>query len=311
MIITVTPNSAIDITYTIEGFSLDRVHRPSANRTVSGGKGINVSRVLKELGRQSVAMGFVGGQNGKAITKGLDEEKIIHDFVWVKDESRLCIAVVDPTNGTQTEINENGPQITENDIDLILEKIRNDIPQASYIVLSGSCPPGVPVSFYGDIINIAKEYGAKAVLDTSNDHLKAAVKASPYMLKPNLAELSQLVGKELFTLEEICAAAKSLKNKYGIAITAVTMGRSGAIVTDGTQLWKAVPPEIHFASAVGSGDSFVAAFIHSMLNNDSLSDALKLATAAGAANATTYGAGFCKKECIMELSQNVTLANLN
>ena len=310
MILTVTPNAAMDITYTVEGFSLDRVHRPSATRTVPGGKGINVSRVLKELGRQSIATGFVGGQTGEAIIKGLDEEGIIHDFVRVKDESRLCIAIVDPTNGTQTELNENGPEIKDDEIDLILEKIKKNLSGATHIVLCGSCPPGVPTSFYGDIINIARDADVKAVLDTSNDHLRAAVKASPYMLKPNLAELSQLVGRELFTLEEICTAAKSLKNMYGISITAVTMGRSGAIVTDGTQVWKAIPPEICFASAVGSGDSFVAAFIHSMLDGGSLEDALGLATAAGAANATTYGAGFCNKESIMKILQGVALTNL-
>lgn len=311
MIITVTPNAAIDKTYTIEGFGLDRVHRPSYTRTVPGGKGINVSRVLKELGKKSLATGFIGGETGDAIIKGLEEEEIIHDFVRVKDESRLCIAVVDPTNGTQTEVNENGPEVSSCEINSMLDKIRNNFAGVSYIILSGSCPPGTPVTFYGDIINIAKQAGIKTVLDTSGDHLREAVKASPYMLKPNIFELSQLVGRELFTLEEICHAAKSLKSRYGIEITAVTMGRSGAIVTDGDHIWKAVPPAIEFASAVGSGDSFVASFIYSIMSGGALPDALSLATAAGAANAATYGAGFCKKESIMELLKGVTLTNVN
>ena len=310
MILTVTPNAAIDKTYTVEGFGLDRVHRPSASRTVAGGKGINVVRVLGELGQEGLATGFIGGRTGDAILDALDAEGMRHDFVRVGDESRLCIAIMDPTTGTQTEINENGPQITPDEVDLMLDKISKLIVGIEYIVLCGSCPPGVPTSFYWDIIKIAKKAGVKAVLDTSGDHLREAIKAGPYMIKPNITELCQLADRELFTLEEISTAAKSLK-QYGVEITAVTMGRSGAMVTDGFQAWQAVPPEIEFASAVGSGDSFVAAFLDSLIRNEHISDALVMGTAAGAANATTYGAGFCSKDSIMEIRQGVTLTRIN
>ncbi|MCL5105705.1 MAG: 1-phosphofructokinase [Armatimonadetes bacterium] len=310
MVLTVTPNAAIDKTYTIEDFSLDRVHRPSAARTVAGGKGINVVRVLKELGRKGIATGFAGGATGEAIIQALDEEWLRHDFVRVAGESRLCIAVVDPKNGTQTEVNENGPEITEAEVSLMLEKAAALVGGMDYVVLCGSCPPGVPTSFYGGIIEIAKKVGVKSVLDTSGDHIREAIKSGPYMIKPNIAELSQLAGRELLTIEEIVRAAKSLK-QYGVSITSVTMGRSGAMVTDGVQAWMAVPPEIRFASAVGSGDSFVAAFLDSLMNGESLPLALIAGTAAGAANATTFGAGFCKKESIMELKQGVTLTKLD
>lgn len=301
-----TPNAAIDKTYIVEGFGLDRVHRPTHETTVAGGKGINVVRVLRELGREGLATGFVGGRTGEAIVEALDRESIPHDFVRVSGESRLCIAVMDPRHGTQTEVNENGPDVTPAEIESMLSKLEELVRGMEFVVLSGSVPPSVPVSFYGDMIEIARRAGVRTVLDTSGEHLKEAIKAAPFMVKPNIAELSQLAGHELMTLEEITRAAKSLK-QYGVTITTVTMGRSGAMVTDGVQAWKATPPEIEFASAVGSGDSFVAAFLDSMLRGESASASLVAGTAAGAANATTYGAGFCSKESIMEIRQGVVL----
>ncbi|MEN6356897.1 MAG: 1-phosphofructokinase [Armatimonadota bacterium] len=309
MILTITPNTAIDKTYTVEGFGLDRVHRPSVCRTVAGGKGINVVRVLKTVGHEAAATGFVGGATGEAIIRLISEEGLRHDFVRVKDESRLCIAVVDPINGTQTEINENGPQVTADEVNLMFEKTKCLVAGCEFIAMCGSCPPGVPESFYGDIIRIAKSAGVKTVLDASNSHLREAIKSAPFMVKPNVTELSQIAGRELLTLEEIVRAAKSLK-QFGVSITAVTMGRSGAIVTDGVQVWKAVPPEIQFASAVGSGDAFLAMFMAAIIQGMSLPEALISATAAGAANATTLGAGFCSLECIMEVRQGVTLTNI-
>ncbi|MCE5200694.1 MAG: 1-phosphofructokinase [Armatimonadota bacterium] len=309
MIVTVTPNAAIDKTYTVEGFVLDRVHRPSASRTVAGGKGINVVRVLRTLGRSGTATGFVGGSTGESILQLIEQEGLDHDFVRVKDESRLCIAIVDPVNGTQTEINENGPQISEDEMQRMLDKISDLMSGREYVVMCGSCPPGVPKSFYADIIRMAHRAGVKTALDSSNDYLREGIKAAPYIVKPNLAELSQVAGRELLTLEEIVRAARNLK-QYGVEITVVTMGRSGAIVTDGVNTWKAVPPEIEFASAVGSGDAFMAAFLDALLSSKSLPEALVIGTAAGAANATTFGAGFCSKECIMDTSQGVTLTQL-
>ena len=309
VILTVTPNAAIDKTYTVEGFGLDRVHRPTRETTVAGGKGINVVRVFGELGRDGLATGFVGGRTGDAILEGLDREGIAHDFVRVSGESRLCIAIIDPRAGTQTEVNENGPTVSASEVDAMMRKVRELSPGREFVVLCGSVPPGVPITFYGDVIEAAREVGVRSILDTSGEDLRQAVKSGPFMVKPNIAELSQLAGRELCTLEEISRAARSLK-QYGVSVTAVTMGRSGAMVTDGEQAWMAAPPEIDFASAVGSGDAFVAAFLHSLLNGGALPDALVWGTAAGAANATTYGAGFCSKDSIIDIRDGVTLTKI-
>lgn len=309
MIITVTPNASIDRTYLVEDFGVDRINRPEEVFVCAGGKGINVARVLKELGREAVATGFVGGQIGDLIVRWLSKESIPQDFVRVEQESRLCVKVMDPKNGTQTEINEAGPVIASGDTEALTTKIDALLPQCDLLMLCGNCPPGVPVSLYADLTVMARKRGVRTILDTSGEVLQEGVKASPYMVKPNVAELCQLAGAEFCTLEEISRAAKSLK-QFGIGVTAVTMGRSGAIATDGVQVWQATPPEITFASAVGSGDAFLAAFADSMLAAESIPDALAWATAAGAANATTYRAGFCSKESIMEIRQGVTLTKV-
>ncbi len=306
LVVTVTPNVAVDKTYVVEEFRLDRMHRPSEVRTVAGGKGINVARVLSELGRPALATGFVGGRSADEIVSRLDAEGLGHDFVRVREESRLCIKIMDPVNGTQTEINENGPTITEDEIEALFQKLSSLVTGAEFVTLCGNCPPGVPATFYAKVIGIAKKAGSRVILDASGDDLAAAIKAGPYMVKPNLNELSELAGRELVTIEEITQAAKSLK-QFGVSVTAVTVGRSGAIITDGVRVWLATPPEIEFASAVGSGDAFLAAFIDSAMRGEEVPHALVWAVAAGAANATTFTAGSCSKERIMDMVQGVTL----
>ena len=309
MIVTVTLNAAIDKTYTVENFGLDRVHRPSVTKSVAGGKGINVARVLRELGQEVLATGFVGGTNGNQIIQGLQAEGLPHDFVRTAGESRLCIAIVDPEKRTQTEVNENGPEVSEDEVQEIRHKLEGLALKAEYMVLSGSAPPGVPSDFYAETITMAKGHGMKVVLDTSGNPLSRGVAAGPYLLKPNVRELSSLKGRELLTIEETLGAAKSLLASK-IEIVVVSMGRSGAIATDGEESWQATPPEIEFVSAVGSGDALVAGFLDALIRGRGIGEALRWGTAAGAANATVYGAGFCRKEDIANLADQVELSRI-
>ncbi|MBI2844885.1 MAG: 1-phosphofructokinase [Armatimonadetes bacterium] len=309
MVITVTLNAAVDKTYTVQNYTLDRVHRPSAEKSVAGGKGINVARVLHTLGRDVLATGFVGGYNGDIILSGLDQERIPHDFVRTGGESRICIAVVDPVNGTQTEVNENGPEISPEEVEALESKLQSLLGRASFLILSGSAPPGVPGDFYVRAIRRAKAAGVRVLLDSSGEHFRAGAEEVPDIIKPNVAELSAYVGSELLTVGEILNAAKEL-TKLGIGLVVISMGRSGALATDGRAAWQAAPPEIEFVSAVGSGDALVAAVIDALLRGESVSEALKAGTAAGAANAMVYGAGFCSAEAIASLEQAVRLVRL-
>ncbi|MDO8682193.1 MAG: 1-phosphofructokinase [Armatimonadota bacterium] len=309
MIITVTLNTAIDKTYTVENFVLDRVHRPIDMKSTAGGKGINVARVLKELGRDAVAAGFIGGCNGDRIIEGLDREGIRHDFVRIAGESRICIAIVDPVKGAQTEINEIGPEALPGDLQTLASKLERMMPSAQYLVLSGNAPPGTPDDFYAHLIEIARRHDVKTALDTSGPHLRQGITAGPYIIKPNVAELSMLRGRELLTREEILHAAKGLV-MAGTGVVIVSMGRAGCVATDGKRSWQATPPEIPFVSAVGSGDALVAAAIDALLAGSDIPEAIRAGTAAGAANAMTFGAGFCSKESIITLKDKVHVAEI-
>lgn len=309
MIVTVTINAAVDKTYTVENFAFGRTNKPSADISAAGGKGINVARVLRTLGDDVIATGFAGGCNGQMIISSLDKEGIPNQFVKTNGESRLCITIVDPSVGTETDVNELGPTISAEESEHLLDKLQS-LPDMTHLVLSGSAPPGISADFYSRAIKTAKAKGVFTVLDSSGDHFKTGVTAAPDMVKPNVHELSEYVGKELNTVEEIRDAAIEL-TKLGIGLVVVSMGRAGALVTDGKTTWTAVPPEIDFISAVGCGDTFVAAFLHSLLNGESVADMLTAATAAGAANAATYGAGFCSAQSMASLKSRVKLSKLD
>ncbi len=309
MILTVTLNAAVDKTYTVENFTIDRVHRPSSWRIVAGGKGINVARVYRELGGDALATGYLGGHNGDFVRESMRTEGIKHDMVQTVGESRVCIAILDPVTKTQTELNEVGPAISQEEVDRLRLKFESLVPGMEYAILSGSAPPGVPESMYKELIEIAKHYGVPSVLDTSGQSLVQGLTAVPLMTKPNVHELSAAVGRPIATVEEAADAAREI-NARGIEIVTVTMGRDGALVSTADSIYRAKPPEIPFVSAVGSGDAFVAAFVYTRVTGGSISDALRLATAAGAANAMTFGAGFCSRDDILRLADEVGVVPL-
>lgn len=310
MIFTITPNTAIDKTYVVESFQIDRVHRPLEQHTVAGGKGINVTRVYRTLGGESIAGGYVGGKIGKSFLKMLDEEGMPHRFIEVRDESRFCIAIMDKHANTQTEINENGPNISPEEVDALLELTETMAEKADAVVLCGSCPPGVGYDFYGRLIDVCKRKNCKTLLDASGKHLAEAVKHCPDVVKPNQLELSHILGRPVKEIDETAEGAIQVCRDYGIGMVVVTLGKDGCIATDGKSVWKAVPPPIKFASAVGSGDSFAAGLLFALHQKQPLSEAIKLATAAGTANAATYGAGYCSRCSIMKLYDGVSVKQI-
>lgn len=309
MILTVTLNSAVDKTYTVENFGVDHVWRPSSWRITAGGKGINVARVFNELGGESIATGFVGGHTGEQILEGLDREAIRHDLIRTSQESRVCIAILDPVHRTQTELNEVGPEVSPAELEELIRRCETLIPGMEYIVMSGSAPPGVPDTIYAELIGLAKRHNVKAVLDASGAPLTQGLKAGPYIAKPNVHELSDVIGRQLATIEETAEVARELSGG-DVEIVIVTLGRDGCLACTRGQTWWARPPEIEFLSAVGSGDALAAAFVYVLSTGGSVEEAVRLGTAAGAANATTFGAGYCKRDQIHALADKVEVVEL-
>lgn len=314
MILTVTPNAAVDKTYRVENFRLDRVNRPSAAHTVAGGKGINVARVYQTLGGKAIATGFLGGINGRIVARALTAENIAQDFVSVREETRLCIAVIDPVTGAQTEINEAGPTISPRQARELSRRVERLLSQHrfDFVVLSGSLPPGTPPTLYADLIALAKRHTLLTVLDTSGEALRVGLQAQPWLVKPNRVELESVFDRPISTREETLTAARQLCEQ-GVSLIAATRGAEGALLVTESGAWEAIPPPITFASAVASGDSFVAAFLwewrHGGCPGDPAS-ALRLATGAGAANAAVIGAGFCSRESIMALAEKASVHSI-
>ncbi len=312
MILTVTPNAAVDKTFRVEGFQLDRVHRPSIAHTVAGGKGINVARVYQTLGGQTVNTGFLGGVQGRLVAQALAAEGLGNQFVHCDGETRLCIAIIDPTTGTQTEINESGPGVSQHSVSDLLRRVKSLLSQQEFdfLVLSGSLPPGVPVSLYTDLIALGKEHGVRTALDASGRALAAGIAAAPWMVKPNRAELESITDTIAGGMEERLDDLRRLRD-IGICIAALTLGSEGALLVSEDGSLAALPPVIEFASAVASGDAFLAAFLWAWTYGPAPGDAayaLRLATGAGAANAAVIGAGFCTRESVFALAESVTIS---
>ncbi len=307
-LLTVTLNACVDKTYTVPGFAVDRVHRPTETLITAGGKGINVSRVFRKLGGETTATGFLGGVSGEWLRRAVEAEGIVPDFVAVSEEARVCIAIMDPAAGTQTELNENGPHIALADCDALFARLRELLPRHTAVVISGSLPPGVPPSLYGDIIRLARdEFGVHAVLDSSGEALVRGAEARPFLLKPNVHELAALGVVE----SDIGAAAQALRAKYGTAMAMVTDGPRGAALATEGGVWEAVPPPITLASAVGSGDTLTASFTWALQNGYTSEEALRLGVASGAANATTYGAGHFPRVLAFEIAARTVLSVLD
>jgi tagatose 6-phosphate kinase len=303
-LLTVTLNPCIDKTFTVPDFSLGLVHRPSERTLSAGGKGINVARALRAFGADVIATGLLGGAAGQWILQALHQEQIPSDFLILDEESRTCIAVLDPLNNTITELNEAGPTLTSSQEQDFLRHLRELLPQCEAVIISGSLPPGASNDLYDRLIRMAQEeFGVRAALDTSGPALAAGAKASPFLLKPNLAELGA------FDLEydrwEL--AAEELRLCYRLPCVIVTNGAAGAVLSTSEGLWKATPPAVTVASPVGSGDSLMAGFIWARLMGYTEGESISIGVAAGAANAQAKAAAALTKDQVFGLLKDVSL----
>lgn len=306
MLLTVTLNTAIDKTYTVEGFALNKVHRPLEVRRVAGGKGINVARVARTLGEEVLALGFAGGPNGFFLQESLKQEGLPHRLTPTKDASRECIAIIDPVNQTQTEINEEGPRISPEEWQEFLTVFQDLLSQAHWIALCGSLPPGCPVGTYAQMISICKRKQKRCALDTSGEPLREGILSQPDLIKCNRNELSTLCNGPLpEDIPRLCQFLRENFIKTPNLLVVITLGAQGAVAVSSTEAWYVSSPEIRFVSAVGSGDAFLAAFLWDWQRRGNLASALEWGVAAGSANAEVYGAGFCRRERIYQLKESV------
>jgi 1-phosphofructokinase/tagatose 6-phosphate kinase len=293
MIITVTPNAALDRSLTVPTLQLGQRHRASDVLTLAGGKGINVARALKRLDHPVVATGLAGGRTGTRIVEQLTEESILHDFVRIRQESRTSTLVVDPTSGTQTEINEWGPKVTETELEMLLDKVRYLSRSAEAVMFAGSLPRGVADGFYADAVRELNRRGVRVALDTEGEPLRLGLEAEPWLVSPNQHEAEQLVGQELFDEEDFLMALDTIAEMGARNVHITLENGCFALVREERQVrrYRAVTPRLEPVSVVGAGDAFLAQWLNAVLDDASAEDALRLASAAGAASVLEVGAG--------------------
>lgn len=282
-ILTVTLNPAIDISYPLESFHLNTVNRVAQVGKTAGGKGLNVSRVLKELGADVLATGFVDDALGAEIIKDLKSEGIKSRFTQISGKTRNCIAILH--EGQQTEILEKGPQILKEEAEQFVNNFKIIMAEVEAIAISGSLPEGLQESFYPQLIEIANKEDKKVVLDCSGKALEAVLKGQhkPSVIKPNLEELTDLLGKEV-TLENI---KESLQDKLfdGIEWIVVSLGKDGAFAKVSDEFYRVKIPKIDVVNPVGSGDATVAGLIYGISQNERVENTLKCANVCGILNA--------------------------
>jgi len=285
MIYTVTLNPAVDYFLEADEICAGKVNRVKNERIRFGGKGINVSRVLSELGQKSVALGFVAGFTGDAIEKELKKRGIKTDFVHLLSGfSRINVKI---SGNETTELNANGPDVTEAEVSKLLEKTER-IKNGDILILSGSIPPSVPVNIYEDILNKVKNKNVKTVIDAGGKLLKCTLKHKPFLIKPNIHELEELFNVKISEIEAVKKYAEIL-HKESCGNVLVSMGKDGAVLVDENGDFHSIKAHKgEVKSAVGSGDSMVAGFIAGSFSKD-YKTALRLANAAGGATAFTDG----------------------
>lgn len=309
MIVTVTMNPAIDKTLDIDTFEHGGLNRISHVEIDAGGKGINVSKTIHALGGESIVTGFVAGNNGRTIENVMKELNITSDFVEVKGETRTNTKVYE-TSGDLTELNEPGPEISEDDLQTLIKKLEGYADENTLFVLAGSIPRGVEKDVYKRIIEMAHEKGAKVLLDADGELFTRALDAQPDIIKPNRVELQQYAGFDYMASEqEIIGVAEKLMQK-NISNVVVSMGKSGAIFLRGDRKIKCQGLQVKAHSTVGAGDAMVAGLAYAWDKKLSLEETVKLCMAVSAGAVTTIGTKPPARDVVEALKAQVSMENI-
>lgn len=286
MIYTVTLNPAIDKTIVLDKLLLGNVNRSISSRDDIGGKGINVAKVIKNLGYNVCALGFIGKENSDYIYRKLNKYGVCHDFIEVDGETRTNIKIVEREEGIFTDINQCGFSVDSLDLEKLIRKLKNRVNREDVVVLSGSLPKGIESNVYKVIIEQLKQKDVKVILDAEGQALRYGIEANPYLIKPNINELKTIVNCSE-DIEDIKQSVEEFVNK-GIVV-AVSMGENGALLFSKEQSLYSKPLKVDVKSTVGAGDSMVAAFAIGIHENMPLEDTFRLAIASSTAKVTMEG----------------------
>ncbi|MEV7244052.1 1-phosphofructokinase family hexose kinase [Streptomyces sp. NPDC003236] len=305
MILTVTLNTALDITYRVRSLRPHTSHRVSQVLERPGGKGVNVARVLAALGHEVTATGFAGGATGLVLRERLAQTPGVTDaLVPVAGATRRTVAVVDERTGDTTQLNEPGPQITPAEWGAFQDRYAELLGRASAVALSGSLPPGVPVGAYAGLIRAARAHGVPVLLDAGGEPLRRGVAARPDIIKPNSEELAELTGSH-----EPLRATQDARRRGAHAVVA-SLGPDGLLAATPEGRWRATPPARVHGNPTGAGDSVVAALLSGLVERLPWPDRLARAAALSAATVRAPGAGEFDPGTYAELLERVAVTGV-
>ena len=312
LIVTVTLNAALDRTLTVPNFQRGQRHRASQGLTLAGGKGINIARALKRLGVPVVATGLVGGNTGTRVVEELTAEAILNDFVRIDGESRTSTAVVDPTASTYTEINEWGPAVTQEELEMLLDKLHYLSQGAAAVVFAGSLPRDVDDGFYGEAIRRVKRDGVHTVLDAEGQPLRLGVQAEPFLVSPNQREAEALAGHEFSEDDDFMLGLEAIAERGARNVLITQEAGCFVLLREDRELhrYRALAPQVEPVSTVGSGDVLLASFLAAWLDDKPPAEALRTAVATGAAATLEVGAGRFEQREVGRLIGSVRVAEL-
>lgn len=294
MIITVTLNPAIDQTLVVPKFVAGDTIRVKSSRFDPGGKGINVSRVISELGGESIAMGFAPGGLGRYLEQTLEGQGIDTDFVHTRGETRTNITILDESRHVHTILSDPGPTIDRDSIQSLRRRIKRRLRPGDWLVLAGSIPPPLTGEIYAELIHEAVDLGAHTVLDADGIAMKTGTLAHPEMVKGNRRELERLVGRHLDDEPSTLAAADEIQ-RTGVHTVVVTRGREGAVAMTDARCLRGVAPRVRAVSAVGSGDALLAGVVLTLSRGGTMDEAMRLGIASGTASVLTQGTELCRR----------------
>ncbi len=312
MILTVTLNAAVDRTVAVPNFRLGQRHRAVEARSTAGGKGVNVARALRLLGKPVIATGLAGGATGTRLLEQLRRESVMTEFTRIAGESRTNLAVIDPTSGHQTEINDRGPEVSAEEVELFVERLLYLAQGASVCVLAGSVPPGAPDELYARLVAALRGLGVLTVLDTDGEQMRAGLRAGPAVVAPNVAEAEEAVGHEFNDADDLALGLTGLLEMG--AGEAIITSETGcvAIVGEGAERrrFEATIDQLEPVVTVGSGDSLLAGYVAARYDGATPRDCLAFGVACGAESTQHFGAGTVDRREVERLLPRVEVSEL-
>ena len=288
MILTVTLNPAIDKILILERFDLHKLHRLKSDEramTLPGGKGVNIALNLKFLGNEVMATGFAGGHTGHLLCDGLRQKGITTGFIFTEDTTRTNISILDLTNETLTEINDFGQEVTTEDVEYFLENYTRLLNRVKYVVIAGSVPRGVPDDIYKRLIKMALEKEIKVFFHVSPEHMDSVLKASPFLVNPDMRSNHQLFGKPLDGVDQFMEAGRNILVKSrDTEFVLFTHRIENVVAVTRDKSYVLRPKALKIVNMLGYADAFIAGFIHAFDQNLPVPEVLKYASSAGLTN---------------------------